>query len=74
MCTLYQIMYKLTSFREWSVPDSGPLQTIKGRDMLLVWGGGDHYTQTQTKDKDVYSSSIKSKMINIDNCFKIWYV
>ena len=23
MCTLYQIMYALTSFREWSVPDSG---------------------------------------------------
>ena len=28
MCTLYQIMYVLTSFREWSVPDSGSPVTI----------------------------------------------
>ena len=28
VCTLYQIMYALTSFREWSVPDSGSPHTI----------------------------------------------
>ena len=28
MCTLYQKMYALASFREWSVPDSGSPHTI----------------------------------------------
>ena len=28
VCTLYQIMYALTSFKEWSVPDSGSRHTI----------------------------------------------
>ena len=47
MSTLYQIMYALTSFREWSVPDSGSPHTIKGRGMLPVQGDD---TQTQSTD------------------------
>ena len=34
VCTLYQILYALTYFREWSVPDSGSWHTIEGRG---VW-------------------------------------
>ena len=41
MCTLYQIMYALTSFREWSVPDSGSPHNIR-QGVLPVWGD-DHY-------------------------------
>ena len=48
MCTLYQIMYALTSFREWSVPDSGSPHTIRQGCAACI--GDDHYTQTQTTD------------------------
>ena len=44
VCTLYQIMYSLTSFREWSVPDSGSPHIIYSRDMLPVLEDF-HYTQ-----------------------------
>ena len=40
MCTLYQIMCALTSFLEWSVPDSGSLQTISIRQGCAACIGG----------------------------------
>ena len=50
MCTLYLIMYVLTSFIEWSVTDSRSQHTIIIRQRCILSIGDDHYTQTQTTD------------------------
>ena len=48
MCTLCQIRNALTSFCEWSVPDSGSPHTIKGKVCVLLMGD-DHCSEVGTK-------------------------
>ena len=72
VCTLYQIVYALTSFREWLVPDSRSHTPYKAgvccqyREMTIA-----HRHRPQNER---YSFSISTKMINIDNYFLIRYV